>query len=171
MASPGYLFLISKPTVFSGNLACPVQEVISQKQVQRATSTNLILHQVIHYAVSYWPCKRTLSKELTFFNYVRNDLSIVNNLFLRGERIAIPASPTHLVNLARDTHPGIVRTKQRLRQLYWWPSMDSHVERVLRACQVCLPADKPAKTFPAPVCFVSLTATFWENSLFALLRH
>lgn len=78
-----------------------------------------------------------LSKELTSLHYVRDDLFVVNNLLLRGERIVIPASLTQdLVNLAHDTNPDIVSTKQRLRQLYWWPSMDSQVERVVLASQV-----------------------------------
>lgn len=88
----------------------------------------------------------------------------MNGLLLRGERIVIPSALiARVINLAHEAHPGMVRTKQRLRQLYWWPSMDASVETAIRRCHVCQTADKSAKTAPPPMLAVPLPSSPWEK--------
>ena len=44
---------------------------------------------------------------------------MLGDVVLRGGRVLVPAAPrTRLVELAHEEHQGIVRTKQRLRDLY-----------------------------------------------------
>lgn len=48
--------------------------------------------------------------------------------------------------LAHDTHKGIVGTKRRLRELYWWPGMDAQVETAVKSFVTCQLHDKSAVT-------------------------
>lgn len=74
-------------------------------------------------------------------------------MILRGEnRVVVPVSLcSTLVKLAHETHQGLVRTKQRLREWYWWPKMDLLVQSVISTCLTFQLNDKTAKTAPAPL--------------------
>ncbi|XP_064469805.1 uncharacterized protein K02A2.6-like [Ornithodoros turicata] len=85
-----------------------------------------------------------------------------------------------LLASAHDTHCGTVRTKQRLREYYRWPGMDSQVEKMVRSCSVCQVCDKSAKTaqqplhpvpFPkAPWCFRG-ASTVTASTVTTFLQH
>ena len=66
------------------------------------------------------------------FCAVRNELSCIGYLVVRGTRLVIPKD-LHVrmkcVELAHQGHLGIVGTKQTLRTKVWWPQM----ERMLKS--------------------------------------
>lgn len=50
-----------------------------------------------------------------------------------NERILVPLSLRKgLLKKAHEGQPGIVRFKGKLRELYWWPGMDTESERFVR---------------------------------------
>jgi len=69
------------------------------------------------------------------------------SLILRGShRIVVPVRlRSHMVHRAHESHQGIVRTKQRLRDLYWWPKMDALEQCVITTCVSWQLNDKTAK--------------------------
>ncbi len=56
-----------------------------------------------------------------------------------------------LIHLAHKGYQGLVRTRQRLRELYWWPRTDDLVHTIQSACVTCQASDKSAKIFTAPM--------------------
>uniref|UniRef100_A0A224YP72 RNA-directed DNA polymerase n=1 Tax=Rhipicephalus zambeziensis TaxID=60191 RepID=A0A224YP72_9ACAR len=123
-----------------------VTPCITKPELQAATAADTTLQQVLPYIANGWPEKKSLPPELLPYFAVRTELSCVDNLIFRADRISIPTTMCdRLVQLAHESHPGIVRTKQRLRERYWWPGLDSQVERAVRNCIVCQTADKSAK--------------------------
>lgn len=108
------------------------------------------LRQVIH---SGWPkVKKALPAELQPFFLVRHELAVEAPLIVRGTRLLVPeALQERIVHLAHEGHQGVVRTKQRLRELYWWPHMDDLVHQVLLSCSICQSCDKTARAAPAPL--------------------
>ena len=76
----------------------------------------------------------------------------------------------HFIKLAHDTHQGIVRTKQRLRDLYWWPGMDAHVESAIKACITCQQHDKTAVTHASPLQPVPYHNAAWEKLVIDVVR-
>ena len=56
-----------------------------------------------------------------------------------------------VLGLAHEAHQGIVKTKQRIRELYWWPGIDREVELMVKTCQTCSAADKTASPRRAPM--------------------
>ena len=54
------------------------------------------------------------------FKAVRNDLTVLGKLVLRGTRLVIPRKlRKQVLKLAHEGHQGIVKTKQRLRTKVW----------------------------------------------------
>jgi len=73
--------------------------------------------------------------------------------------------------LAYESHQGIVRTKQRLRDLYWWPKMDSQVQYSIASCVLCQANDKTASTCPAPLQPVPLPDGPWKKLGLDVVGH
>ncbi|XP_041361078.1 uncharacterized protein K02A2.6-like [Gigantopelta aegis] len=95
---------------------------------------------------------------------VKDELSVHDGIIFRGERVIVPDELcAHVVNLAHESHQGIVRTKQRLRDLYWWPKMDIQVTELVKSCITCQLNDKSAVTRTAPTQPVPLPNAAWKK--------
>ena len=69
---------------------------------------------------------------------VRNELTYIGQVILRGTRIVIPASlRKRTTDLAHEGHQGIVKMKERLRSKVWWPGIDKDAEKKCRECFGC----------------------------------
>uniref|UniRef100_A0A5S6QLM8 RNA-directed DNA polymerase n=1 Tax=Trichuris muris TaxID=70415 RepID=A0A5S6QLM8_TRIMR len=88
-----------------------------------------------------------------------------NGCIIRGTgRLVIPeALQASIIALAHESHQGIVRTKARLRRLFWWPKLDTAVETYVRNCYVCRTLDKTAVQYRAPLNPVPLQNAAWEK--------
>ncbi|XP_062538133.1 uncharacterized protein K02A2.6-like [Armigeres subalbatus] len=68
----------------------------------------------------------------------REEIIIVNDVILRSNRIVIPVSlRSKVLRLAHIGHPGIQKTKQRLRSKVWWPKIDVDAEQTVKSCLDC----------------------------------
>src|SRR4029434_1475738 len=95
----------------------------------------------------------------------RHELAVMNECIVRGtHRLLVPESlQKRLIDIAHETHQGIVRTKQRLRELYWWPKMDCHIETMIKNCTTCRQNEKSTVTHDAPLQPVPLPSAAWEK--------
>ncbi|KAK7912339.1 hypothetical protein WMY93_012550 [Mugilogobius chulae] len=113
-----------------------------------------------------WPSRQSiLESDLQPYFPMRHELSVMNECIIRGpHRLLVPESlQKRLIVIAHETHQGIVRTKQRLRELYWWPKMDLQIETFIKNCSTCKPNDKTSVTHDAPLQPVPLPASAWEK--------
>lgn len=93
---------------------------------------------------------------------MRHELCVTNNLVFRGSRLVVPVTLRRtMVTLAHENHQGIVRTKQRLRELYWFPGIDAMVQTQIAACSLCQESDRTAKTTASPLQPVPLPDGPW----------
>ncbi|XP_055584741.1 uncharacterized protein K02A2.6-like [Uranotaenia lowii] len=68
----------------------------------------------------------------------RAELCIISDIVMRNDRIIIPAAlRKRVLKLAYIGHPGIEKTKQRLRCKVWWPNVDKDAEKVVKSCLEC----------------------------------
>ncbi len=81
------------------------------------------LSQLRQTIQSGWPkLQKFVSSDLRLYFPVRHELAVESPLIFRGNRLIVPvALRERLIHLAHEGHQGLVRTKQRLRELYWWP--------------------------------------------------
>ena len=64
------------------------------------------------------------------YRLLRDEITVVGRLVMRGMRIVIPVSlRKRVLELAHEGHQGIVKMKDRLRNKVWWPNMNSMVGR------------------------------------------
>ena len=82
--------------------------------------------------------------------WVRNELTYIGQVILRGTRIVIPnILRKRVLELAHEGRQGVVKMKERLRSKVWWPGVDKDAERKCRECYGCQLVTK--ETVPPPV--------------------
>ena len=87
-----------------------------------------------------------------------------DGILRRGERLIIPESlQSRVIQLAHEGHFGMTMMKRRLRQYYWWPSMDRHIELTVKNCSYCAESDKPYKCQTPPLTPVPLPERVWQK--------
>jgi transposase InsO family protein len=86
------------------------------------------------------------------FAHVKSELAVVGYVVVRQGKLVIPkALRQRVLELAHKGHQGIVKTKARLREKVWWPSMSTECEAFVKkchACQVVSPPNAPETPIP-----------------------
>ena len=74
----------------------------------------------------------------TLWKHFKDELSFALGLLWRGRRVYVPEKlRKKALALAHEAHQVIVRCKQRLHRILFWPGMDSDVEDFCRNCETC----------------------------------
>lgn len=112
-----------------------------------------------------WPVSvKAVKPILQPYFKIRHELSVKDSLVFRGTLLVVPVSLHHtLISLAQEGHQGIIRTRQHLRELYWFPGKDTLVRSQISACSVYQSSDKTAKVFEAPLQPVPLPEGPWNK--------
>ena len=90
------------------------------------------------------------------YKAIRDELWIMGQLVMRGNKVVMPEKLwNQTIQLAREGHQGMVRTKSRLREKVWWPNLDKQVEKLITACYLCQlvgprPKPEPIRSTPLP---------------------
>ena len=102
------------------------------------------------------------------FVMVRNELTNVGQIVLRGTRIVVPRElQKRVLDLAHEGHQGIVKTKERLRSKVWWPGIDKQAEKKCRECFGCQLVTKHVP--PPPIKPTRLPDGAWQEVALDLL--
>ena len=92
--------------------------------------------------------EKTCKEELKEYIGIFDELTVINELVIRGEQIVIPTSlQADVVGLAHEGHQCIDKTLQLLRQTCWFPKMGKHVKEYVQSCHAC----NAASTYTTPV--------------------
>ena len=126
---------------------------VTGSELKAASRADPLLSKLRQQIPRPWPRRYSeCVPELQPFYRCREELAVLDDVVLRGGRVLVPeALRSRLVELAHEGHQGIVRTKQRLRDMYWWPGMDRVAEEQVKSCQICSLADKTASPRHAPL--------------------
>ncbi|KAF0307730.1 uncharacterized protein FJT64_020994 [Amphibalanus amphitrite] len=144
-------------------------DVISEDDVREASLLDDTLERLRSVIAAGWPdSARNCPPDLRPFFHVRHELHVRRDaVVIRGaDRVVVPAALTdRYLQLAHRAHDGIVRMKQLLRSLCWWPGVDRAVTEVVKACDLCQQSDKvlSQKVRPAPLQPVPLPTRPWSK--------
>ncbi|MCP3661906.1 MAG: hypothetical protein GY696_05315 [Gammaproteobacteria bacterium] len=129
------------------------QTALHRNEIKDGTLKDKDLQEVVRYTTQGWPKANKIKMELKPFKQIQHELYIVDGCLLRdGDRIIIPRTLIkRVVQLAHEAHPGMTKTKQRIRELYWWPGINKAVEDLIRGCSSCQKSDKSAVVLKAPI--------------------
>ena len=66
-----------------------------------------------------------------------------------------------MIDIAHESHAGIVKCKQLLREKVWFPYIDEKVEQTVKKCIPCLSVDPKIPTEPMKLC--ELPKRVWDE--------
>ena len=94
--------------------------------------------------------KHRRDPDISCFYEARHELFVLDDLILRINKIVIPISLQRKVIKAAHHlgHLGMTKTKQMLREKYWFPSMNGMVEQIIGQCYECQVTTKQHRQEP-----------------------
>ena len=118
----------------------------SDKQLERIKDEQKqddVCKQIEAYCQDGWPEKHELSGALRPYYPLRAEITIENELLLRGSRIIIPASMRlEMLDKIHTGHQGIKKCRERACQSVWWPGLSRQLEELVKTCTECVKAQK-----------------------------
>ena len=108
-----------------------------------------------------WQKHRKDSDIVPFFS-IRHELYVMNGLIFRFNQIVIPSCLQQTVIKAAHSlgHLGMTKTKQMLREKYWFPDMNKMTENVVEKCYECQLTTKQHRQ--EPVKMTNIPEKPWE---------
>ena len=116
-----------------------VHDVQIFTEIKRVTENNPDLQTLRQYIQDGFPANRSDCAESVqaYFGF-REELAIVNGLIVKGHRVVIPNQlHDEALKLLHSSHMGIVKTKDRARTSFFWPSINRDIESHLSECRPC----------------------------------
>ncbi|XP_060575603.1 uncharacterized protein LOC132733042 [Ruditapes philippinarum] len=95
------------------------------------------LQQTIKFG---WPKYKKACHQLiaAFWNY-RDELSEVNGLIMKGEKIVMPRSlRSEMLKVLHSSHLGAQKCLSRARSIMFWPGISNDIIEMVNQCQICL---------------------------------
>ncbi|XP_052131635.1 uncharacterized protein K02A2.6-like [Frankliniella occidentalis] len=112
---------------------CPV----NNKEVLDATVGDPVL-LAVHEAVytGHWPTP--LPAVLQPYHNVKTELTTLDTLVLRGDRVVIPeALRERVLNSLHAAHHGMTRMKDVAYSFVWWPGLHTQIVELVKTCPIC----------------------------------
>ena len=147
-----------------------VVAITEERESQLRADTECELKVLKQIIMSGWPeDKSQIPVEALPYWKHRAELTIVDGFILKGNQIVIPpSSRKHLLYLIHSTHLGIVKCKQRAREVVYWPNMSKEIEELIFNCEGCAmfqkqQSNQPLNPLPVPdVPFERISLDYFE---------
>jgi len=131
-----YIHKIDSEILHVKNLASDFFGKELRDKLKSATKEDSLLRAVFQAIKEGWKAK--IDPDLEPFKRRSEDLSIVDDTLLLGDRIVIPEKLKQTILTAlHKGHPGIRRTKQLAREYVYWPKISDDIERLIHQCDPC----------------------------------
>ena len=136
-----------------------VPKAMTISDIQKATDADKTM-QSLRAAIRHnkWDCD--LVKP---FRVIKDELIVApQNIVLRGSRIVVPESlQQQAIDIAHETHQGLVKTKALLREKVWFPGIDKLVKETLDRCIPCQATGQPNP--PEPIRMTPMPDGPWQK--------
>jgi transposase InsO family protein len=109
------------------------------EEIRHATALDSTMREVIRLVMEGWPEeKRSVSPCVLPYFDIRDCLTVVDNILLKGEAIVIPLKMrTSIKKRLHSSHLGSESMLRRARNSVFWPRMASDIKQMADACETC----------------------------------
>ncbi|VDI83091.1 Hypothetical predicted protein [Mytilus galloprovincialis] len=149
------------------------------EQITEETSKDGTLQTLTRLIIDGWPDeKNEVPKEVFEYWNFRDELSNVNGIILKGEKIVIPASMRkNILNKLHEGHLGIEKTRKLARDSIFWPGINAQITDFISKCSVCLESRRSNSKEPMsesecpdlPWMTVGTDIFYWNNNNYLII--
>ncbi|XP_014249829.1 uncharacterized protein K02A2.6-like [Cimex lectularius] len=124
-----------------------VQAIVSSIQttdkniemIRRSQENGPIFKTLAEYTREGWPSRDLISPHLRPYFPVKDEISTVNGLLVRGERLIVPIQlRQNILQRIHAGHFGVSKCRLRAQGCVWWPGISSDIDKEVRFCQKCI---------------------------------
>ena len=110
------------------------------EEIRAATAKDSQLATLKKVIQSGWPeTVKQCSPAITEYWNHRDEITEVNGVLLKGEKIIVPHSlRADMLARIHTGHFGMEKCKQRARDVLFWPGMCKQIESLVGSCDICL---------------------------------
>lgn len=110
-----------------------------QEEFRKQTENDDVLKMLKDTFHNGWPYNRDkVPDPIRVFWKHKNDIYCDNDILFLGDRIIVPRSMRKaMMNKLHEAHLGMSKTKERARQILYWPNMDVDIEEFISKCRTC----------------------------------
>ena len=139
------------------------------KEIQQAQEKDEICQQIKKYCLDKWPDKHQVSNAIKPYWSIRGELTIIQNILLKGKQLVIPTSlQSQTLNRIHEGHLGINKCRERAKISVWWPGLSTEIKQMVENCKIC---SKYRQQRPEPLIPTPLPTRPWQliaSDLFVL---
>ncbi|XP_028412533.1 uncharacterized protein K02A2.6-like [Dendronephthya gigantea] len=109
------------------------------KEFQDATDQDTALQNLKTVILSGWPNTRSqVHPDIREFWSYQNELTYMHQLLFRNQKLIVPkVLRGEMLKRIHQAHLGIVKCKQRAREILFWPGMGNEIEEMVSKCPTC----------------------------------
>jgi len=90
------------------------------------------------YCTDGWPDISDVSADLKPYSEICSELTICNDILLRGFRIVVPVSmQKQTLEKIHHGHQGMQKCRSRANSSVWWPRMSDQITELVKSCPEC----------------------------------
>ena len=110
------------------------------QQLKEETQKDHTLMSLKQAIVEGWPGNaRDLPKPIRCYWSMRDELTVEDNIILRGDRTLIPESmKPYIMEQIHSAHMGIEKCRLRAQASVFWPGISRDIENYVKNCDTCL---------------------------------
>ena len=123
------------------------------KEIQQAQEKDEICQQIKKYCLDKWPDKHQVSNAIKPYWSIRGELTIIQNILLKGKQLVIPTSlQSQTLNRIHEGHLGINKCRERAKISVWWPRLSTEIKQMVENCKICSKyrQQRPEPLIPTP---------------------
>ena len=135
-----------QPTIADDEMTAHVASVITGlpasdtrlQQIIEAQEEDPVCRQIKTYCSEGWPDKHSVNDAMKPYWSTRGELTVVQNIILKGTRIVIPSSMRlEILDKIHEGHQGIVKCRERAKSSVWWPGLSREIQDLVQQCRTC----------------------------------
>ena len=135
-----------QPTITDDEMTAHVASVITGlpasstrlQQIIEAQEEDPVCRQIKIYCSEGWPDKHSVNDAMKPYWSTRGELTVVQNILLKGTRIVIPSSMRlEILDKIHEGHQGIAKCRERAKGSVWWPGLSREIQDLVQQCRTC----------------------------------
>lgn len=118
-------------------IALPENDV---ERIKGLVKEDEVFRKIIKNVKEGWPnSKKFCDAEVVPYFHVKDDISFINGLLLKNNRIIVPkVMRSEILEKLHEGHFGVQRCQSLARDSVYWPNINNDIHNIISCCEICI---------------------------------